>query len=123
VIIGIGLDSIEISRIAEKCSAPGSVFAQKMFSQRELERSARNLRNPFEHLAGCFAAREAFFKATQIMVRRQDVSVAQRPSGEPYYVMNERVEQELGQRRVLLSITHDRSLAHAVCVCELLSPD
>lgn len=122
MISGIGLDSIEISRIAEKCSAPGSVFAQKMFTKRELERSARNLRNPHEHLAGCFAAREAFFKATQITVRRHDVSVAQHPSGEPYYVMSDRVRQSLGQRRVFLSITHDRSLAHAICICELPEP-
>ena len=118
MIIGIGLDSIEISRIAEKCEYPGSVFARKMFSEHERKRSARNKRNPYEHLAGCFAAREAFFKATQIWVRRTDVSVAQRPSGEPYYVMSEQVEKELGERRVFLSITHDRTLAHAICICE-----
>ncbi|MEZ5338097.1 MAG: holo-ACP synthase [bacterium] len=118
MISGIGLDSIEIARIAEKCLYPGSRFAEKMFTEHERLRSARNSRNPFEHLAGCFAAREAFFKATQIWVRRTDVSVAQRPSGEPYYVMVERVERLLGDRRVNLSITHDRSLAHAICICE-----
>ncbi len=118
MIIGIGLDSIEIARIAGKCEFPGSVFAERMFTEHERRRSARNRRNPYEHLAGCFAAREAFFKATQIWVRKTDVSVAQRPSGEPYYVMCEKVEQALGSRKVFLSITHDRTLAHAICICE-----
>ncbi|MCB1220160.1 MAG: holo-ACP synthase [Planctomycetales bacterium] len=118
MITGIGLDSIEISRIAEKCEYPGSKFAEKMFTEHERRRSARNSRSPYEHLAGCFAAREAFFKATQIWVRKTDVSVAQRPSGEPYYVMVAHVERELGDRRVSLSITHDRTLAHAICICE-----
>ena len=121
MITGIGLDSVEIDRIRDKCTAEGSRFAEKMFTERERLRSARNRRHPFEHLAGCFAAREAFFKATQIHVRRHDVSVAQRPTGEPYYEMKEHVREALGNRRVLLSITHDRRLAHAICICEELS--
>ncbi len=68
----------------------------------------------------CFAAREAFFKATQVWYRRQNVSVGQHPSGEPYYILSAEIAAQLGARRVLLSLTHDRTHASAVCVCEEL---
>jgi len=82
MITGVGIDSIEIARVGKACTRPGSRFAEKMFTALERERSARRKFAPYEHLAACFAAREAFFKATQVHYRRQEVSVAQRPSGE-----------------------------------------
>ena len=118
MIAGLGIDSIEIKRVAEKCKNRDSKFVEKMFTPLELERASRKKHAPYEHLAACFAAREAFFKATQIWYRRQEVSVAQRPSGEPYYVLSERVQELLGVRRVLLSLTHDKTNAHATCICE-----
>jgi holo-[acyl-carrier protein] synthase len=118
MITGIGIDSIEISRVEKACTRPGSRFAEKMFTELERARSARKKFAPWEHLAACFAAREAFFKATQVHYRRQEVSVAQRPGGEPYYVLSERARRELGARRVFLSLTHDREHATAICICE-----
>ena len=117
MVVGLGLDSIEIARIKEVCLR-NPAFMRKMFTERELARAGRGQRFSYEHLAGCFAAREAFFKATQIWYARQEVSVAQRESGEPYYVLSDDIAAELGNRRVLLSITHDRTHASAVCVCE-----
>ena len=46
------------------------------------------------------------------------IAMAQKPSGEPYYVLNERARRELGGRRVHLSLTHDRERAMALCICE-----
>ena len=118
MIVGLGIDSVEIERVARVCSAPGSRFAEKMFTELERRRSARKVHAPYEHLAACFAAREAFFKATQVWYRRQEVSVAQHPSGEPHYVLSDRVREQLGTRRVLLSLTHDQQCAQAICICE-----
>ena len=120
MIVGLGIDSVEIDRVAEKCSAPGSKFAEKMFTEMERARAAKKLRAPYEHLAACFAAREAFYKATQLWYKRQEVSVAQTPYGEPYYVLSDEMKAKLGQRVVHLSLTHDRSFAQAICICEEL---
>ena len=117
MITGIGVDSIEIERVADKCRR-NPRFAEKMFTAEERERAGRRKHAPYEHLAACFAAREAFFKATQIWYNRQDVSVAQRESGEPYYVLSPGIITRLGSRRVLLSLTHDRTHSTAFCVCE-----
>lgn len=135
MILGIGIDSVEISRVAEKCAAPGSTFMAKMFTAAEIERSRRNVHAPWQHLAACFAAREAFFKATQVWYKRQNVSVAQHPWGEPYYLLSEDIAAKLEGRapqrfdleaehragiRVLLSLTHDREYATAFAICEAL---
>ena len=118
MISGIGIDSVEISRVADKCRNEDSRFLTKMFSETERQRAVRNQADPYQHLAACFAAREAFFKATQIWYRRADVSVAQHATGQPYYVLSTRVSVELGSRRVHLSLTHDQTHATAFCICE-----
>ena len=118
MILGIGIDSVEIARVAQKCRNTDSRFIEKMFTERERLRAARNRFEPYQHLAACFAAREAFFKATQVWYRRAEVSVAQYPTGQPYYVLSERIARELGARKVHLSLTHDTIHATAFCVCE-----
>jgi len=117
MITGIGIDSIEIARVKEKCEN-NPRFAEKMFTRLERERAAKRTRAPYEHLAACFAAREAFFKATQIWYDSQRVSVAQQESGEPYYVLTNEIRAQLGDRRVHLSLTRARECAVAVCICE-----
>ena len=102
MIIGVGVDSIEIARVAEKCAAPDGIFLRKMFTPREVERSLRNVRSPYQHLAACFAAREAFFKATQVWYSRSQVSVTQHPWGEPYYLLTDAVAAKLEARATML---------------------
>ena len=118
MIVGTGIDSTEIARVAAKCMGTDSRFMEKMFTEREIARSLRNRHHPYQHLAACFSAREAFFKATQIWYRRQQVSVAQYPTGKPYFVLSEKVERLLDGRIVHLSLTHDELCATALVVCE-----
>jgi phosphopantetheine--protein transferase-like protein len=123
MILGIGVDSIEIARVASKCLSTDSRFMEKMFTPHEVARSLRNVRSPYQHLAACFAAREAFFKATQVWYMRANTSIAQRPSGEPYYVLTPRITEQLlqlygAQPRVLVTLTHDEQYATAFAVCE-----
>lgn len=139
MIVGIGVDSVEIERVARKCEQGGagphpSRFMDKMFTPREIERSRRSSKQPYQHLAACFAAREAFFKATQVWYRRQQVSVAQYAWGEPYFQITPFIEQQLLERfstvwsnplrslsqiNVRLSLTHDDTYATAFAVCEV----
>jgi holo-[acyl-carrier protein] synthase len=118
MIRGIGIDSVEIARVAQKCANRDSRFIEKMYTALERQRSARNRTDPYQHLAACFAAREAFFKATQIWYRRAEVSVAQHPTGQPYYVLSGRIAAQLASGRVHLSLTHDQTHATAFCIYE-----
>ncbi len=150
VIVGIGVDSTEIARVAAKCrgeaasdsDAPAagkqafpSRFMEKMFTEHEVRRSLSNLHAPYAHLAACFAAREAFFKATQVWYRRKKVSIRQYPSGEPYFLLHPlivsgleeryrhiwgREPQHAGLINLRISLTHDDTYCTAFAVLELL---
>jgi len=61
MITGIGIDLIEVDRVAEKVSKETG-FRELVFSQREID-YCESKANKFEHYAARFAAKEAFLKA------------------------------------------------------------
>ena len=61
MIFGIGIDLIEVERVAEKI-AKNNGFTELVFSKNEIE-YCEAMKNKYEHYAVRFAAEEAFFKA------------------------------------------------------------
>src|SRR5689334_16106651 len=61
MILGHGIDIVEVDRIAEKIS--NSAFVQKVFSRQEIE-YCESKANAAQSYAARFAAKEAFLKAT-----------------------------------------------------------
>jgi len=115
VIVGIGVDVVEIARIREALSrTPG--LAPRLFAQSE-----RDL--PVDSLAARFAAKEATAKAlgappglawTDVQVRRDD-------SGRPQLAVSGTVAQAariLGVSRWHLSLSHDAGVSIAMVVAE-----
>lgn len=62
MILGIGIDIIEIERIKESVDRFGDAFLNKIFTQTELDYSLSK-KNKYQHLAARFAAKEAIAKA------------------------------------------------------------
>ena len=69
-VLGLGMDLVHIPGLAEQLAVPGTVFAQRSFTTRELREAARRAeergagpRGKAEHLAARWAAKEAFIKA------------------------------------------------------------
>lgn len=62
MIAGIGIDMIEVDRVADKVSKDQG-FLQRVFSEREIA-YCQDKANRFQHYAARFAAKEAFLKAT-----------------------------------------------------------
>lgn len=58
----IGIDIVEIRRLARVSKKWGESFMKKVYTDRELA-YARSKRFPYQHLAARFAAKEAIFKA------------------------------------------------------------
>ena len=58
----IGIDIVEIKRLARVSKKWGQSFLRKVYTDRELA-YAHSKRFPFQHLAARFAAKEAIFKA------------------------------------------------------------
>ncbi|MCF8260423.1 MAG: holo-ACP synthase [Melioribacteraceae bacterium] len=62
MVVGIGIDIIEIGRIQKSVERFGDHFLNKVFTQVELEYSLSK-KNKYQHLAARFAAKEAIAKA------------------------------------------------------------
>ena len=124
MIIAIGVDLVEISRIEEVFTRRGERFRRRVFTEGEIsycERRASKLAS----YAARFAAKEAAMKALGTGwsggVGWKDIEVVSGPSGAPMIQLHrsalERM-REIGATRALVSLTHSGELAIAQVVLE-----
>lgn len=125
VIVGIGTDLVEITRIREAMAH--SRLLEKHFSGQERAMLAKK-RDPAGSAAANFAAKEAFSKALGTGVRgfsMCEVSVLRDAVGRPYIQLSGRAAQVLarvcGKReaRVHVSLTDTAALAAAFVIIEV----
>jgi holo-[acyl-carrier protein] synthase len=117
-IIGLGLDTTDIDRIADTIDRYGERFLRRVFTDGEIAYCMRR-RVPAIHFAGRFAAKEAAMKAlgtgrSQSVLWR-DVEVVRR-GGPPQLQLHggaARRFSAIGGRSSLLTITHSEELAMA----------
>lgn len=122
MIIGIGLDIVEIPRIARAWERFGPRFAEKILHPSEL--AAPRAMTP-QFLASRFAAKEAAVKALgtgfSAGIGPTDIAVVAGPGGKPELVLHGKALERLrgmGAARSLLSITHGKETAAAVVILE-----
>ncbi|MBA4390844.1 MAG: holo-[acyl-carrier-protein] synthase [Syntrophus sp. (in: bacteria)] len=101
----IGIDIVDISRIKAIIDKHGARFLNRVFTETEIG-YARAKRSMEETLAGRFAAKEAFMKASGMWLPWKDIEV-QREDGRPFISFR-------GKRYNGLSISHERAYAVAV---------
>lgn len=108
-----GVDLVSIERIRE--AAEKERFLERVFTERELEYSFGK-RLPHRHLAGRFAAKEAFIKAFSSLgsgIALKDIEVVNSDSGAPCLKPGPKAKALLGERRAFLSISYSKNLAFA----------
>ena len=117
-IIGLGLDTTDIDRIADTLERFGDRFLRRIFTDGEISYCTRR-RVPAIHLAGRFAAKEATMKALgtgrSMGVLWRDVEVVRR-GGPPQLQLHGGAARRfaaIGGRSSLLTITHSDELAMA----------
>ena len=124
MIKGIGIDTIEIDRIARVYARYGERFLARVFSPEEKAYAFR-YKDPAPRLAARFAAKEACMKALgtgwNFGVRWRDIVVVNDTSGKPKLMLRGSAKicfERLRAKRIHLSITHDRERAAAIVVFE-----
>jgi holo-[acyl-carrier protein] synthase len=124
MIVGSGIDLIEIGRIQRSIDRYGARFLDRVYTRAE-QVYCRRKRNSAESFAARFAAKEAGAKAlgTGISygVSWLEIEVVREPSGRPNIVFHGRAAQiaaRLGVAHAALSITHTASLAMASVLLE-----
>lgn len=120
-IVGVGVDVIEIARIARAIDQWDRRFLDRIYTAAE-QRLCLQRQVPYACLAVRFAAKEAFSKAlgTGIggTVRWKDLEVQQSPAGAPTLLLAPSLRERLGSVRVHLSLSHSREYAVAVVILE-----
>ena len=122
MILGTGIDIIEVERIRASHKKFGKRFTSRILLAAEIEYCLRH-KDPAPFLAARFAAKEAVSKAfgTGICAKLGwlDIEVAKHDSGEPYVVLHGKgldLLDERGGDLVHLSISHTAQHATAMAI-------
>ena len=116
---GIGIDIVEIKRLAKTSKQWGKSFLNKIYTNKELA-YAKSKRYPEQHLAARFAAKEALFKALgeveKNFVGWKNIEILNDAYGRPLVYWHGRAEQVRNKRHIqgaIVSLSHTKNYAVA----------
>ncbi|MFC1807057.1 holo-ACP synthase [Candidatus Omnitrophota bacterium] len=119
MILGTGVDIIEVSRIKNAAIRWKESFLKRIFTDNELKYSNERTTS-YQHLAARFAAKEAVLKALgngwTNRVEWKDIEVWNEKSGKPNVRLSgevERISKKLGVDEIIISMSHTRTYAVA----------
>ena len=123
MIAGLGIDLVEVERIEEKIAKENG-FRELVFTVNEIA-YCESKTHKYEHYAARFAAKEAFFKAlgTGWLAYNSfnEVEIVNNEQGKPEIVLlglTKATIEDLGSFKIMVSLTHVKSMASAVVVLE-----
>ena len=123
MIAGLGIDIVEVERIAEKIEKNNG-FRELVFSAKEIS-YCESKPHKHEHYAARFAAKEAFFKALGSGwlngTAFNEVEIINNEQGKPEIVLlglTHNTVSSLGDFNIMVSVSHVKSTATAVVIIE-----
>jgi len=124
MILGIGIDLIEVARIESSYERFGERFVTRILLPGEINYCLSH-KKPGPFLAARFAAKEAISKAFGTGIGAQlgwqDMEVARKESGEPFVILHgkgKKLFEERGAKNLLISLSHTEVHATAVAILE-----
>lgn len=124
MILGTGIDVIDIARIARSIERFGSHFLERVYTAGEIA-YCRRKRHSEESFAARFAAKEAAAKALGtgigFGVTWREIEVAREATGRPFLLLHGRaaeIADSLGVKHSSLSITHTETQSMAWVILE-----
>ncbi len=124
MILGIGIDIIEVERIRASLERFGERFGQRILLPAEMEYCLSH-KHPAPFVAARFAAKEAISKAFGTGIGAQlgwqDMEIAHKDSGEPFVILHgkgEKLFQSRKAKQLLVSISHTEQYAAVVAILE-----
>jgi holo-[acyl-carrier protein] synthase len=125
MILGLGVDVIEVERIREIIRRHGRAFLRHVFTDNEMAHAPSNETAAAAYYAGRWSAKEGVAKALGTGIGSdcgwREIEVVRWPSGQPRVELSGRAAETahaLGIRNLHLSISHERNLACAAVVGE-----
>ena len=124
MILGIGIDIIEVARIAASYERFGERFVNRILLPEEIAYCLTH-KHPAPFIAARFAAKESVSKAFGTGIGAalgwQDMEIRRKESGEPFVVLHGKgaaLFAARGARQLLISLSHTEHYAAATAVLE-----
>lgn len=120
MVIGLGIDIIEIERIQQSIENYGNRFLNKVFTPEEIK-YCNSKYNKFQHFAARFAAKEAVYKALasgwQAGLRWKDIEIQNDASGIPSINATGKLKSFLSDSTQLkISLSHSKNYVTSVAI-------
>ena len=119
---GVGIDVVQISRIAESLSKFGDRFVQRVFTPGEIAYASSAPALLTQRLAARFAAKEATIKALKLSLQGvgwKDLEVRRNDTGACHMELHraaKRAADDGGVTMLALSMSHDGDYAAAIVI-------
>jgi holo-[acyl-carrier protein] synthase len=124
MILGIGVDIIEVARVQASHKRFGERFLNRFLLADEIAYCLSH-KNPAPFIAARFAAKEAISKAFGTGIGAQlgwrDMEIGRKKSGEPFVILHGNGKKLFKSRRaknLLISLSHTANYAAATAVLE-----
>ena len=124
MILGLGIDIVEISRVNSILDKHNSSFIKRILSDEE-KNKLKNKSNINEFCAGRWAVKEAFAKALGTGIgakcKMNEISCVNDDSGKPMILLYGDTLQtfnQLGAKNIFVSISHEKNYACANVIIE-----
>jgi holo-[acyl-carrier protein] synthase len=113
VILGSGVDIIEVKRIEQAIKRFGDNFLKHVFTDEEIEYAYKR-RFPYQHFAARFAAKEAVLKAfgDNAHIGWKDIRIMNDKNGKPVCIY----KNKKARKEILISISHTQNYAVASAI-------
>jgi len=120
MVLGLGIDIIEIERIKKSIERYGDRFLNKVFTNEEIKYCNSKF-NKYQHYAARFAAKEAVYKALtsgwKEGLRWKDIEIQNDASGMPSINSTGKLQSFLsGDTQLRISISHSQNYVTSVAI-------
>lgn len=121
-VMGVGIDTVECSRIDQAIQRHGDRFLKRIYTEQEIE-YCYAMRNPVPHLAARFAAKEAVSKAFTTGIGKhlgwRSIEILKGVRNEPLVQLDQQglaLLEHLQGSAVLISLSHTENVGQAVAL-------
>ncbi|SHN67229.1 holo-ACP synthase [Desulfovibrio litoralis] len=125
MIIGLGIDIVDINRLKRSYERFGRSFSDRILHSEELKNLPHNPEQIPTFLASRFAAKEAAVKALGTGfsqdIHLQDIEVKKESNGAPLLILHNQAKKrfdELGATNSFISISHEKTMCVVVVILE-----
>lgn len=117
-----GTDIVKIDRVKEAIENLGEKFLKRVYTEEEISYCESRRMCRYESYAARFAAKEAVYKAISPTNYQEgvftEVEVLKEENGRPYIVLHGGLRDIAGNKKIDISISHEKDFAIAYAIVE-----